>query len=129
MSQHNVNGLVFTNKKPVHCGGGLQVVNPIHGQTGWRCITALGAVALDFEEVVFDKGGTGRKERECGGDVFTISAQWVSLEEFKIRKSARARYWKKSKGPAYFMRRQVQISGIGLRGHLFPYGGSSRVFV
>lgn len=132
MYRNNVSGLVFTNKKPVDLGGGLQVVNPVHGQTGWRCIQALGAIALDFEEVVFDKGGTGRKEREgdgVGGKIFTITAEWVSLSEFNLRKEARARYWKKSKGPAHFMRKQAQMNQIGLKGYLFPYGGACRVFV
>ncbi|HEU0081035.1 MAG TPA: hypothetical protein VFQ72_03355 [Candidatus Paceibacterota bacterium] len=50
----------------------------------------------EAELVIYDKGGLERAPREDGSAFSTNPAGWVSPAEFKRRKLARARAWKKS---------------------------------
>lgn len=57
------------------------------------------------EEVVYDKGGAER--RQGAGEVTHISPpSWVTLDELRIRKEARSRYYHVTQGRRDFLRRR-----------------------
>ena len=88
---------VFASKKCL-----AEVVDPEFGRTGYG-LAADGSIS----QVVFDKGGQERRPKEEGGDFNTNPPGWVSLEEFKRRKEARARAWRKSsEGQTDFLARR-----------------------
>lgn len=116
--------------------GGRELQAPFaHGQTGFR-------VDPDQPElrahVIYDdkKGCQCRRPSKEGGAIYEVLPGWVSLEEFNARKEARSRYWKKSKGPANYVRSfrrrsllaergSVDESCYGDRGH--PHEGTTFV--
>jgi hypothetical protein len=71
-----------------------EVIHPQFGQTGFR--EGEGSV---LEQVYFDKGGTGRTayKKDEARTTFEMKPAWVTAEEFRERKDARARFWKKSR--------------------------------
>ena len=88
---------VFTNRKSLDAGGGIEIKNPTYGREGWRKTESGG-----WEEVFFDA-----KAKEPA---------WVSRAEFESAKAERSRLWKKTKGPADWRMKHQGAGDRYLRG-------------
>lgn len=90
---------------------------PRFGQVGFRRSHSDPNVV---EEVVFDKGGAER--RRGAGEVTHVSPpSWVTLDELRIRKEARSRYYHVSQGRRDFLRRQTLRAFLGRDGLEHPH--------